>query len=245
MWRWIRVAGFNIAILCTMQSVACAQDGPLDLSRPACGKVCKLVCETKKLTAICYANECKQICLPGCSRPGCKHCATCCGKCKCEPCAGCEESAPKCEFCWRDWFACGCPKPRSVKVLTKYQAEKKICWYHWEVVDASCCDCASQTGEAAGAGSLGIAQSPSTRSFYKPAPDDAAIGDVLEVTEDEWVKLAAAMTPDPQETTAQISANSAAAPDAAAKNASSDITPLGPESNRPSLAERFERLFRK
>src|SRR3954447_7157104 len=89
----------------------------LDLTRPACGKVCKLVCETKKITAIGYGNECKSICLPPPSQPGCKHCACCCGEVKCEPGQCCQPAAPKFEFCWRNWFACGCGCPRTVKVL--------------------------------------------------------------------------------------------------------------------------------
>ncbi len=235
----------SIVALFVLQTSATAQDCPLDLSRPACGKVCKLVCETKTLTAIGYGNECKSICIPGPSRAGCKHCATCCGDCQCDPCAGCQESAPKCEFCWRDWFACGCAQPRSVRVLTKYRAEKVICWYHWEVVDASGCDCVSKTGDAAGSEGLGIAQSPASHAFYKPAPADAELGAVLPVSEDEWVKLAAAMTPDPQETTEQVAADSASNAEAVELARERDAIRLRSESKTPSLAERLERLFRK
>jgi hypothetical protein len=221
-----------------------AQHGPLDISRPACDKVCKLVCETKKLTAICYGNESKEICLPGPSRAGCKHCETCCGDCQCDPSASCQESAPKCEFCWRDWFACGCATPRSVKVLTKYQAEKKICWYHWEVVDASCCDCVSRTGDAAPPADLGIARSDKTHAFYKPAPENATLGDVLPVTEDEWDKLAAALTPNSSESAEQVAANPTGKADASVNNPGNDIGPGKTDSDRPSFAERIGRLFR-
>ena len=72
-------------------------------SRPACGKVCKLVCEPTKLTAVGYGCECKEICIPGPSRPGCKHCET---RCCCDN--EMEGARPKIEFCWYDWFACGC-----------------------------------------------------------------------------------------------------------------------------------------
>ena len=202
--RWILSICGGIAVGCALQLVAQAQDCPLDMRRSACGKVCKLVCETKKLTAIGYGNECKSICVPGPSRPGCKHCAVCCGECKCDPCTCCEHSTPKCEFCWRDWFVCGCCRPRTVKVLTKWQAEKTICWYHWEVVDRSCCDCASQIGDADVSESLGIVQSPTSRTFYKPAPEDANLGDVAQVTEDEWVKLSAELTPHPRETMSNV-----------------------------------------
>src|SRR3989304_2141859 len=49
-------------------------------TRPACGKVCRLVCETKTLTSTCYGSECDTICIPGPSRRGCKHfCTKSCG----------------------------------------------------------------------------------------------------------------------------------------------------------------------
>jgi hypothetical protein len=181
------------ALASLMPIVGFAQHCRLDLVRPACGKVCKLVCETKKITAIGYGSECKDICLPPPSRQGCKHCAVACGECKCDPCTCCQSTAPKCEFCWRDWFACGCSCPRSVKVLTKYQAEKKICWYHWEVVDAASCDCTSLQNSAAG--ELGIVQSSTSRDYYKAAPEDSKVGDLLAVLPEEWVKLAAYLQP--------------------------------------------------
>src|SRR4029077_3170046 len=109
--------------------------------------------------------------------PRCKHCDVCCGECKCDSNQCCQESAPKCEFCWRDWFACGCAQPRTVRVLTKYQAEKKICWYHWEVVDAACCDCVSQSGPA-GATEKSVVKHAG-RIIYKSAPENAQLGEVL------------------------------------------------------------------
>ena len=232
-------------MLCMCQSITKAQDHPRDLTRPACGKVCKLVCETKKLTSIGYGNECKSICLPGSSRAGCKHCATCYGECQCDPGECCQESAPKCEFCWRDWFACGCTRPRTVKVLTKWQAEKKICWYHWEVIDVACCDCVSKRGEPAIDLSLGIAQSQISGSFYKPAPDEANLGDVMPVTEDEWTQLAAAMTPEPQQPAVQVAADGRENNRAAGATPEGDATELQPKPPAPSIAERLERMLRK
>src|SRR6476660_7680878 len=186
-----------LAVLCTLQAVAVAEEFCLDMSRPTCGKVCKLVCDTKKLTAIGYGAECKSFCIPEPSRAGCKHCAVCYGKCADDTCGNCQSCAPKCEFCWRDWFACGCAQPRTVRVLTKYQAEKKICWYHWEVVDAASCDCVRQTGTAEPAEKN--AATHAGRTIYKSAPNDAQLGAVLPVSDAEWVKLAAVLSPDPTE----------------------------------------------
>ena len=160
------------------------------MGRPACGKVCKLVCGTTTLTAVGYGCECAEICIPGPSRPGCKHCDTTC--CCDNDIAGCP---PKIEFCWYDWFACGCAKPRSIRVLTKYQAEKEVCSYHWEVVDGCDCGCdgCAANGEGGGAG---------CRCVYKPAPAEAEIGDVLKLSEDEQVRLASWMSAEQQDPTA-------------------------------------------
>src|SRR5690349_4966148 len=67
-----------VAIGLNIVAAARAEHCSMDWSRPACGKVCKLVSETKKITAIGYGNECKSICLPPPSEPGCKHCDCCC-----------------------------------------------------------------------------------------------------------------------------------------------------------------------
>ncbi len=151
-------------------------------SRPACGKVCKLVCDTTKLVSVGYGCECTQICIPGPSRRGCKHCETRC--CCDDEIKGCR---PKIELCWYDWFACGCAKPRTVKVLTKYQAEKEICTYHWEVVDGCDCCCPGPC-----------------HCVYKPAPPEAAVGDVIEVSPDERAQLASYVSDDQPETASQV-----------------------------------------
>ena len=192
-------------------------------TRPACGKVCKLVCGTKKLTATCYGSECKDICIPSPSRQGCKHCATCCGKYECDAecptteccevcgtpaghcCPSCQPMPPKCEFCLYDWFACGCARPRTVKVLTKYQAEKEIPWYHWEVVDAACCECREADAPHASE------SSPRPRLF-KPAPPDSQVGDSLELSQDEQHELAAWMADQLERQTPDVAPAAATVP---------------------------------
>jgi hypothetical protein len=132
-----------------------------------------LVCDTTTLIAVGYGCECQEICVPGPSRPGCKHCET---RCCCDnEIKGCR---PKIEFCWYDWLACGCAQPRTIRVLTKYQAEKEVPSYHWEVVDG--CDCCCQ-GQC--------------HCVYKAAPPEARVGDVLELSEDEQVQVASYVSP--------------------------------------------------
>lgn len=241
--RRMQIAAGFVAVAWLAPMIATAQECLPDLSRPACGKVCKLVSETKKLTDVGFGNECKSICLPGPSRPGCKHCAVSYGDCKCDPCECCQESAPVFEFCWRDWFACGCARPRTVKVLTKWQVEKKVCWYHWEVVDASCCDCVGQNGGRAADCGLGIAQSVASRTFYKAAPDGAALGDVLTVTDDEWVRLSVAMAPT-QDAGTQIASKESSQAGAVATNLPREAAESQAKPVAPSIAERLERIFK-
>jgi hypothetical protein len=147
---------------------------------------------------------------------------------------------PKCEFCWRDWFACGCAQPRTVRVLTKYQAEKKICWYHWEVVDAACCDCVSQSAPA------GPAEKNTPkhvgRTIYKSAPENAQLGETLPVSEVEWVKLAALLSPDPTEVVAGRVVDPLQTSD---DKAGGEAVPLDSTSKAPSMAERVQRMLKK
>ena len=225
------------AILCLSQAISTAEVLDLDGQRPCCGKVCKLVCETKKLTAIGYGSECKDICLPEPSRAGCKHCAVCYGKSACDSCGNCQSCAPKCEFCWRDWFACGCAQPRTVHVLTKYQAEKKICWYHWEVVDAACCDCVRQNGPVDATDKNAVKHAG--RTIFKSAPENAQLGEVLPVTDGEWVKLAAVLSPDPTEVAGSD------VPSAAGAKATGESAPAEMGSKTPSVAERIQQMLKK
>ncbi len=77
---------------------------------PRCGcklvPVCQVTCTTKKTTEHAYCCKCKEICVPGVSRPGqgCGECGGCLGGCKggcngcaaecnaCDPCNGCQDS---------------------------------------------------------------------------------------------------------------------------------------------------------
>jgi hypothetical protein len=230
----------SIAILCVLQTNLGAEPFVLDGQSHTCGKVCKLVCETKKLTAVGYGCESKDICLPEPSRAGCKHCAVCYGKSTSDACGNCQSCAPKCEFCWRDWFACGCAQPRTVHVLTKYQAEKKICWYHWEVVDAGCCDCVNPS-ESVDPGQKNASKHVG-RTIYKSAPESAVLGATLPVSDEEWVKLAALLSSDPAESVGGRGPDKSQMSD---DKLGSDAVPLDSTSKAPSMAERVQRMLKK
>jgi hypothetical protein len=79
------------------------------------------------------------------------------------------------------------------------------------------------------------------RTIYKPAPEDAQLGDVLPVTDEEWVKLAAVLSPDPTEgepgAAVQMIAN--------ANAKSSEAAEAREGSKSLSIAERLQQFFRK
>jgi hypothetical protein len=189
MCRVIALPTICVAILCSVPGLLAGEPTSHEVSHPCCAcKVCKLVCEQKKLTVTCYGCKCKDICIPGRSEDGCKHCATCSGAAQ----AKCGECPPKCEFCWRDWFPCSCAEARTVHVLTKYQAEKKVPWYHWEVVDAAAINasCCERISDLHGDRAKRDDSNTSCRTIYKAAPEGVCIGEKLEVTAEERVKLA-------------------------------------------------------
>jgi hypothetical protein len=223
-------------------------------NRPTCGKYCKLVCETKKITVVGYGSKCDTICVPGPSCMGCKHCSVeCCPGDSCGPCGTmdgdvcceacckkdccCDGAPAKLEFCWRDWFARGCAKPRTIKLLTKYQAEKEICWYRWEVVDA-CAEAESEVDEAAATvGAAGMLQHP---LVYKPAPADAQPGDVLPVLEEERMALAAYLPAEQRNSAIQFADGDEVAPPS-----DQPAAPAATETSSPSAKQRLIEFFNR
>jgi hypothetical protein len=193
-------------------------------TRSACGKVCKLVCEELTLTATCYNCECDQVCVPGPSQRGCKHCAvTHCG----------ENGCAKCEFCWYDWCACGCAQPRSVLVLKKYQTERKVCFYHWEVVDGCTC----------GPGG------PNCGCVYKEAPAESQFGQPMQLTEGERVELANWMAADAAKRKGELAdafkqLPELQVPQTAQAQAAQPQADIAAKQEKPSMFTRFTSLFK-
>ncbi|HEX2474566.1 MAG TPA: hypothetical protein VHK01_07470 [Lacipirellulaceae bacterium] len=223
--------------------------------RPACGKCCKLVCETTKITVVGYGSKCDTICIPGPSCKGCKHCdCTCCPSDACGPCGTndgdvccgpcckgccCEAAPAKIEFCWRDWVANGCAKPRTIKLLTKYQAEKEISWYHWEVVDAAdCCD-AVESGDETAAIDGSASAASRLAQIYKPAPADAQPGDVLPLSDGERAQLTSFLNDTAGTTT--LPATGKVSVDASQDQAQAPEQ----QTESPSLLQKFNNLLKR
>lgn len=111
-----------------------------------CQKVCRLICEEKKVEVVCWGCKCEDFCIPGPSKPGCKHCDTLCETCD----DGCDSSAVHAEpfhFVWREWIP-GCAHVHTKAKLMKKTVTKKVPSFKWVVEDlcAHCdanCPCAN------------------------------------------------------------------------------------------------------
>jgi len=110
----------------------CGCEGP-------CKKVCRLVCEEKKVEVVCWGCKCEDFCVPGPGCPTCEHC-----NCVCQTCgkdAGSSQvcSEPK-RFFWYNW------RPSFAQMYTKTKLMRrtetvKVPTYKWVIEDV-CCDCA-------------------------------------------------------------------------------------------------------
>ena len=113
-----------------------------------CHKVCRLVCEEKKVPITCWGCKCEDFCVPGHSKACCQHCETVCD----EDAADCDAPCTHAKnFVWTEWIP-GCAKIFTKKKLMKKTVTKKIPSYKWVVEDlcphceANCPDPAVQPG---------------------------------------------------------------------------------------------------
>lgn len=105
----------------------------------ACRKTCRLEPEERKVEIVCWGMQREEFCVPGCSKPGCRHCEEVCGPADDsgkadEPCSKARK------FQWREWFP-----PRGAKLYTKRKLMKKVVTrkvpgYKW-VVETLCEEC--------------------------------------------------------------------------------------------------------
>lgn len=104
-----------------------------------CKKVCRLVCEEKKVEVVCWGCKCEDFCVPGPGCPTCEHC-----QCVCKTCGDGAPSSKVCSepkrFVWYDW------RPSFAQMYTKTRLMRrtemvKVPTYKWVVEDV-CCNCA-------------------------------------------------------------------------------------------------------
>jgi hypothetical protein len=106
-----------------------------------CCKVCRLVCEEKKIDVVCWGCVCEDFCLAKHDIPGCVHCETVCAKCgePRDPKAPCVQ--PK-RFVWTEWIP-GCATMHTKKKLMKKTEQVTIKTFKW-VVEDLCQQCESK-----------------------------------------------------------------------------------------------------
>jgi hypothetical protein len=103
---------------------------------PQAEKVCRLVCEEKKVQVTLWGMNEEDFCVPGPSRKGCENCEEVVDPKENEktPCYG-----PK-TLVWSDWTPKGCPTLYTKKKLMKKVVTKTVPSYKW-VVEDLCAEC--------------------------------------------------------------------------------------------------------
>jgi hypothetical protein len=106
----------------------------------SCQKVCRLVCEDKKVDVTCWGVVDEDFCLPKHNKPNCDHCKMVCADCD----APCDPKAPYVEpkrFVWTDWIP-GCATMHCRRKLYKKVETQKVPSFKW-VVEDLCPHCES------------------------------------------------------------------------------------------------------
>jgi hypothetical protein len=115
----------------------------------SCQKVCRLVCEDKKVEIICWGCLCEDFCIPCHGKPGCEHCEMVCGECDCDP--ETPHAKPK-KFVWTEWMPTRATMFTRTKLMKK-TITKTVPSYKWVVEDLcphceANCPCASIDSES-------------------------------------------------------------------------------------------------
>ncbi|MBL8793906.1 MAG: hypothetical protein JNM56_08375 [Planctomycetia bacterium] len=103
-----------------------------------CRKVCRLICEDKKVEITCWGKQTEDFCVPKPSKPLCKHKEKVCEDCGADDKGQSVKSGPR-KFAWYEW------QPRGAKTFTRHKLMKKtitktIPSYRW-VVEIVCDEC--------------------------------------------------------------------------------------------------------
>lgn len=115
-------------------SSCCAHCGCTD----GCQKVCRLVCENKKITTTCWGCQSEDFCVPGPSQANGRYCDVVCNDNDTKaPCV-----QPK-RFAWTEWIP-GDAKVYTKKKLMKRTITKTVPSYKW-VVEDLCPQCAANS----------------------------------------------------------------------------------------------------
>jgi hypothetical protein len=126
----------------------------------SCQKVCRLVCEEKKVDVICWGVKCEDFCLPGPSRPCCKQCDMVCDECSKKAKEDDPQPTPH-RFVWRDWIPSPYATIHTKRKLMQRIDTKTVPSYKW-VVEDLCKKCESKAKSAAVAPGIAVPPIPQT-----------------------------------------------------------------------------------
>jgi hypothetical protein len=136
------LAGGGCAVAPCGEAIECCDPVPDCCGACGCRKVCKVVCEVKKIKKHVWVVECEEFCAPW---PGCKPCAgPRCGSCGGD---GCGDSCGAC--CGRPIVPPRCGPVRCRKKLVKKEITCEVPVYKCVVVS---CGCGDGCWEPAGGG---------------------------------------------------------------------------------------------
>lgn len=124
----------------------------------SCHKICRLICEDKKVQEVCWGVECEDFCVPGPSTPGCEHCEKVCEPSN-DPKEPCTASK---NFIWKSWIPSMTTKIFTKKKLMKKTVTKTIPGYKW-VVEDLCAACEKN--------SLSVTPEPNAKVPPKPTAE--------------------------------------------------------------------------
>lgn len=99
-----------------------------------CRKVCRLVCEPRKITTVCWGRQCEDFCIPGPTCPGCKKCESVCAECYDPRDPKGVQTRPK-PLVWREWIPGSCAQVHTKAKLMKKTVTKSVPSYQWVVED--------------------------------------------------------------------------------------------------------------
>ncbi len=139
MWSKLYISGLTAMFVAVGLSFAClnvVSEECVSCARcnchDRCHKVCRLVCEEKKVEVVCWGCEAEDFCVPGPSCPKCEHCEMV--KCGGEEGGNDAVCTQPTKFVWTEWIP-GCAKIFTKKKLMKRTITKKVPSYKWVVED--------------------------------------------------------------------------------------------------------------
>lgn len=134
-------------------------------------KVCRLVCEEKKVEVTCWSSKDESFCLPGPSQRDCRHCEDLCESCNERDRLIGLFASPK-PFVWTEWIP-GCATLHTKRKLMKRTVTKKIPSYKW-VVEDLCETCESKLPKVTVASDAALPPVPNVDNDVRVVPVSVA-----------------------------------------------------------------------